>query len=55
MVQQPKQQIEVVEQRSQVSSDEQFQSATLDQPQLLDASQLRQIGGGTTETPNRGW
>lgn len=55
MVQQPKQQVEIVEQRSQVTSQESFEPTTLDQPMLLDLTQLRQIGGGTVETPNRGW
>lgn len=57
MVQQPQRQsVELVEQRSQVTSNEQFESTKLDQPMLLDVSQLRQIGGGsTTEIPNRGW
>lgn len=57
MAQQPKQSVEVVEQRAQVTSQEQ-QEATIDAPQLLDESLLKQIGGGTggsVESPGKGW
>ncbi|MGA0611319.1 hypothetical protein [Caldimonas sp. KR1-144] len=55
MVQQPKQFTEVVEQqRAQVSSQERVE-APLEQPQVLDLSVLGQIGGGSVETPGKGW
>lgn len=54
MAQQQKQSVEIVEQRAQVTSQEQ-QEATIDAPQVLDESLLKQIGGGTTESPGKGW